>query len=137
MLTLSKNFGIIYIEVEGTKKNKERVCTRRAHKVTHMNNINFRTENGGVSNKVRNAVKTQASVAVGHVLDMGGIKFAYVAEKGAFVAQIATDTKTGEPVYAVLDLTITDLHPADRKARASRAGKSKPAKTEQVPELFQ
>lgn len=108
------------------------MCTR----VMCMNNIKFRTENGGVSNKTRNAVKKQAAVAVDGILADGNIKFEYVAEKGCFCAVVAVDEITQKSVYVVLDLTVTDMHPADRAERKSRAGKSKPAKKESVPTLF-
>ena len=103
-----------------------------------MATVNFRTEKGGVSNKTRNAIKGQASVAVGNVLDMGNLTFEYIPEKGAFCAHVANDAKTGEAVYVVLDMSVTDMHPLDRAKRASRAGKSK-ANTStkvEVPELF-
>ena len=100
--------------------------------------LNFRTENGGVSNKTRNAVKAQASTAVGNVLDMGNMRFEYVESKKCFVAHVADDAKTGEPVYVVLDLAVTDMHPENRAARKSRAGasKGKAKSTEVVPNLF-
>lgn len=101
-----------------------------------MNEIKFRTENGGVSNKVRNAVKKQAAVAVGNVLDMGNLNFEWVAEKGCFCAIVAVDEKTQKPVYVILDTTVTDMHPLDRAERKSRAGKSKPVAKTEVPELF-
>ena len=101
-----------------------------------IKNIQFRTERGGVSNKVRNAVKTQAGAAVGHILGEGNIKFEYVPEKGAFCAIVAVDERTQKPVYLVLDMTVTDMHPADRAERKSRAGKSKPAAKNETPNLF-
>ena len=112
------------------------MCTRCVHKVDYMNNIQFRTANGGVSNKVRNAVKTQASTAVNHILDQGNIRFEYVPEKGCFCAVIAVDERTQKQVYLVLDLTVTDMHPSDRAERKSRAGKSKAKVTPETPNLF-
>ena len=106
--------------------------------VNYMTNtLYFRTEKGGVSNKARTAIKSQASKAVGTALDVDNLKFEYVEDKACYVMEIGTDATTGNPVYVTLDLKVTDMHPSDRAARKSRAGKSKPAAKVEVPDLFE
>lgn len=78
--------------------------------------VKFHTEKGNVSVKARNEIK-------GQVVDMLKTRLGsqlFVSPKG-LAMEIATDER-GEPIYMVIDPTITqtlDVKPVARKAKAT------------------
>lgn len=100
-----------------------------------MKTINFTNSNGNVAVKVRDGIRVQV---LDKALDAISAAFENASKNanGGISFPIATDGKSGETIYAHLDLTVSMRDPSVKIERKRGAAKPK-TETVVVPTLFE
>ena len=92
-------------------------------------------ENGNVSAKVRERLKTNVMEQVGKAMADFGMSSEQSADKDLCI-HIADDATNGEPIYAFVSVTISQRDPSKKTAKSKTKSKSKAKAEVELPDLF-
>lgn len=100
-----------------------------------MATIAFINENGNVSAKVRERLKSQTMTAITKAMDKCNLETIVNADKGLSIP-LGTDKTNGKPIYAHISVVISQHNPAEKTAKSKTKTKKKVADEVALPDIF-
>lgn len=97
--------------------------------------IAFINENGNVSAKVRERLKSQTMGAITKAMDKCNLETIANADKGLSIP-LGTDKTNGNPIYAHISVVISQHNPAEKTAKSKSKTKKKVVDEVELPDIF-
>lgn len=100
-----------------------------------MATIAFINENGNVSAKVRERLKSQTMTAISKAMEKCNLEALTNADKGLSIP-LGVDKTNGNPIYAHISVVISQHNPAEKTSKTKTKTKKKVADEVALPDIF-